>query len=129
MQRSYFFSPVFDYGFQKRCKGVHCVDLSESLKPFQRVFTCKIWLRYSRERAAAETEPPKVFKNVCSKGPRWSHATTAQVIGSLTKQREEVREIIATESAQKPKAAKTECADRVPGSPTFTEVTADLMEE
>ena len=24
------FSPVFDYGFQKRCKGVHCVDLGES---------------------------------------------------------------------------------------------------
>ena len=24
------FSPVFDYGFQKRCKGVHCVDLEES---------------------------------------------------------------------------------------------------
>ena len=23
-------SPVFDYGFQKRCKGVHCVDLGES---------------------------------------------------------------------------------------------------
>ena len=22
--------PVFDYGFQKRCKGVHCVDLGES---------------------------------------------------------------------------------------------------
>ena len=24
------FSPVFDYGFQKRCKGVHCVGLGES---------------------------------------------------------------------------------------------------
>lgn len=60
--------------------------------------------------------------------PAWK-ATIAMVIGSLTKQREEVRQIIATESAQKPKAAKTECADRVPGSPTFTEVTADLMEE
>ena len=22
--------PVFDYGFQKRCKGVHCVDLNDS---------------------------------------------------------------------------------------------------
>ena len=45
-------------------KGVHCVDLDESFptcpfslnlfsnrSEFQRVFTCKIWLRYSRERA------------------------------------------------------------------------------
>ena len=24
------FSPIFDYGFQKRCKGVHGVDLGES---------------------------------------------------------------------------------------------------
>ena len=35
----------------KRCKGVHCVDLGISARAFQRVFSCKIWLRYSRERA------------------------------------------------------------------------------
>ena len=28
--RSVLFSPVFDYGFQKRCKGVHYVDLGET---------------------------------------------------------------------------------------------------
>ena len=27
-----FFPPVFDYGFQKRCKGVRCVDLGESFR-------------------------------------------------------------------------------------------------
>ena len=29
------FSPVVDYGFQKRCKGVYFVDLGESVPSFQ----------------------------------------------------------------------------------------------
>ena len=34
------------------CKGVHCVDLDESFQTlFKRIFTCKLWPRYSRERA------------------------------------------------------------------------------
>ena len=39
-------SAIFNENFEirERCKGVHCVDLGES-------FPCKIWLRYSRERA------------------------------------------------------------------------------
>ena len=41
---------VFWDSIPKRCKGVHFVDLGESFQ-FQRIFTCKIWLRYSRERA------------------------------------------------------------------------------
>ena len=46
LARSFF--PIFRLWIPKRCKGVHCVDLGES---FPTVFTCKIWLRYSRERA------------------------------------------------------------------------------
>ena len=41
------------------CKGVHCVDLGESFQTlFKRIFTCKIWLRYSRERALQSLSDP-----------------------------------------------------------------------
>ena len=33
-------------------KHVNLVDLVKSWKPFQRIFPCKIWRRYSRERAS-----------------------------------------------------------------------------
>ena len=40
---------------RERCKGVHCVDLGES---FQTNFSCKMWLRYSRERALQDLPHP-----------------------------------------------------------------------
>ena len=54
-------------GIAELCKGVHCVDLGVS---FQRIFTCKIWLRYSRERA---------LQNLADRRAPPTHTTHSQI--------------------------------------------------
>ena len=49
------FSPVFDYGFQKRCKGVHFVDLGESFL-FEQIANSNEYLLAKFGFDAAENE-------------------------------------------------------------------------
>ena len=55
------FSPVFDYGFQKLCKGVHCVDLGES-------FQTHIYLQ-NLASIQPRTSPVKFAVRVVGTGP------------------------------------------------------------